>query len=64
MDIGSPACTIDAQDDRQVGCGEQWRSPLGPFDQSDAIAFKVFVQASIEKFLRVRQAIKIKVIQV
>lgn len=64
MDTRSPACSFDTQGDHQVGGREKWRRPIGPFDQPDAIPCEVFVQACIEKLLRVCQSIKIKVIQV
>ena len=35
-----------------------------PFDEADAIAQKVFVKARINKFFRLFEPIKIKVIQV
>lgn len=64
MDIGSPAGPIDTQGDHEVAGRDERRGLVGPFDQPDAITIEMFVQACIEKLLRVRQSIKIKVIQV
>ena len=64
MDIGSPACSHEAQGDHQVCRGQQRRGLVRPFDQPDAIAIEVFVQACIEEFSRVGQPIEIKVIEV
>jgi len=50
--------------DVQVGGGQIGDGLLRPFDQADAIASEVFVQACIQIFFRLIESIKIKVIQV
>lgn len=64
MDAGFTTNSFDFELDTKVRVRGKRSSLVGPFDQADAVAFEVFVQACIEEFLWIDQPIKIKVIQV
>jgi hypothetical protein len=62
--LDGTAIAMDSQADPQV-CGRQVGSGLvGPFDQTNALSCKEFVQTCFKVFLWLIQPIKIKVIQV
>jgi hypothetical protein len=55
---------INGEAEAQVGVRQIGNGMLRPFDQADAVASKVFIQARIQIFFRLTESIKIKVIQV
>lgn len=60
--MGAASVAIMQQLDTQVGDGQIRLRPVWPFDQTDTCIGEVFVQARIEKFFRITESIKIKVI--
>jgi hypothetical protein len=64
VQVRDAAVTVDAQFDLQVGRGKVRLRLLGPFDQTDAITGKVFIEARIQIFFSLIEPIKIKVIEV
>ncbi len=54
--------TVKHKLDAQIGRRQIRLRPVRPFDQTECAICKVFIQACIEKFFRVTESIKIKVI--
>lgn len=52
------------QQDFEICCGEVGVCPVRPFDEADAIAFEILVEAGLKKLFCMGEAIKIKVIYV
>ena len=50
------------QSDFEIGRGQIGLRELGPFDQANAVAFKIFFQARFKEFFCMGETIKIKVI--
>lgn len=64
MQAGPAAVAVGLKQDFKVCCRHKGRAFVRPFDQANTLVAEVLLKACIDKFFRVREPIKIKVIQV
>lgn len=56
-------CRTQLENDREIGTRDVRTGAIGPFQQTHGTTVEILVQARIEKFIRITESIKIKVMK-